>query len=181
MNLLISKSKGLRLLKLDTIERFLSSGQVFLPINAENKGDSVQVYFKDGSIELLDMQPETFLAQILCYFSTSIVTNRKRYGKMLGKKQLIPIALSYGLILVPFHVREAIGRQTRCGWFIAKEISFFYKKSSHVTFIQLANHEISVMHSERFCMEQLKNARYIEFCYGELHEPYRKNWQLSTG
>ena len=42
------------------VERFLSAGQAFVPVNAENKGDSVQLYFKDGSIELLDMQSDTF-------------------------------------------------------------------------------------------------------------------------
>jgi hypothetical protein len=163
------------------VERFLSAGQAFVPVNAENKGDSVQLYFKDGSIELLDMQSDTFLSKLLYYFGTSVVANRNRYGKLVGKKQLVPIVLSYGITLIPYNVREPIGKQTRIGWFITKEISSFYKKSPHHTLVQLSQHEIPVMHSEKFCFEQLKNARCIELCYGEIHEPHRKNWLFSAG
>jgi hypothetical protein len=163
------------------VEMFLASGQAFVPVNAENKGDSVEVYFKDGSTELLDMQCEAFLSKLLSYFGTSVSVNRNRYGKLIGKKQLVPIVLSYGITLIPYNVREPIGKQTRFGWFIAKEISHFCKKSQHTTLVQLDQHEISVMHSEKFCFEQLKNARCIELCYGEIHEPHRKNWLFSAG
>lgn len=163
------------------IERFLSSGQAFIPVNVENKGDSVQLYMKDGTVELLDMQCGLFLGKLLHYFGTNISANRNRYGKLVGKKQLVPIILSYGITLVPYHVREPIGRQGKIGWFLAKEISDILKKSPHETLVQLSQHEIQVMHSEKFCFEQLKNARCIELCYGEIHEPHRKNWLFSAG
>ncbi len=163
------------------IERFISLGQAFIPVNAKNKGDSVQLFYNDGSIDLLDMPCESFLAKLLYYFGTSISANRNRYGKLVGKKQLVPIVLSYGITLVPYNVRESIGRQTKIGWFIAKEISCFCKKSSHETLVHLSKHEINVMHSEKFCFDQLKNARCIELCYGEIHEPHRKKWLFSVG
>lgn len=171
----------MRLLHLDIIKKFLSTGQGFIPINAKNKGDSVQIYFKDGSTELLDMQSESFLAHLLHYFGTSISANRNRYGKIVGKKQLVPIVLSYGMTLIPYNVREAIGNQSKIGWFIAKEISRFHRKSQHKTTVQLLNHDVNVMHSEKFCNEQFKNAKYIELCYVEIHEPYRKNWLFPAG
>ncbi|USK87529.1 hypothetical protein [Peribacillus asahii] len=163
------------------VEMFLSSGQAFIPVYAENKGDSVLMYLKDGSTEMLDIQCESFLAKLLYYFGTSVSANRNRYGKLVGKRNLVPIVLSYGMTLVPYTVREPIGRQTRTGWFLAKEISHFHKKSQHHTVVQLSQHEVSVMHSEKFCFEQLKNARCIELCYGEIHEPYRKNSIFSAG
>ncbi|MEH6949616.1 hypothetical protein V7068_21760 [Bacillus sp. JJ634] len=163
------------------VEMFLSSGQAFIPVYAENKGDSVLMYWKDGSTEILDIQCESFLAKLLYYFGTSVSANRNRYGKLVGKRNLVPIVLSYGMTLVPYTVREPIGRQTRTGWFLAKEISHFHKKSRHHTGVQLSQHEVSVMHSEKFCFEQLKNARCIELCYGEIHEPYRKNSIFSAG
>lgn len=168
------------LLNWGKIEAFLSSGQAFIPVNT-NKGDSVQLYFKDGSIELLDMKSEVFLEKILYYFGTSVSANRNRYGMLVGKKQLVPVALSYGIVLIPYIVREAIGNQTRYGWFLEKEIGGFRKKSKLETFILITPHEIRVMHSERFCLEQLKNARCIELCYGEIHEPYRKKWLIFAG
>jgi hypothetical protein len=163
------------------ITKFLSSGQAFIPIYAANKGDSVQLLFKDGTIEILDMSCQSFLEKLLYYFGTSISANRNRYGKLVGRKQLVPIILSYGITLVPLNVRDQIGYQTRIGWFLAKEIVGFCKASQNNTFVQFTQHEINVMHSEKFCFEQLKNARCIELCYGEIHEPHRKNWLFSTG
>lgn len=162
------------------VERFLASGQAFVPINVESKGDAVQVLFKDGSVETLDMNCELFLAKLLAYFGTSVSANRNRYGKLVGRKQLVPIVLSYGITLVPFNVRVPIGKQTRVGWVIAKEITCFVTKP-HKTLIQLSKHEIRVLNSEKFCFEQLKNAKCIELYYGQIHEPYRKNWLFSAG
>jgi hypothetical protein len=92
------------------------------------------LYYQDGTTEFLDIQCNLFLSKVLYYFGTSVSTNRKRYGKLVGKKQLVPVALSYGVTLIPFIVREPIGKQTRVGWFIAKEIKDFQKKSPHHTF-----------------------------------------------
>ena len=166
---------------LEKVKSFLSSGLAFVPTNIDGKGDSVKLYFKDGSVEILNMQCKSFLSKLLSYFGISVSANRNRYGKLVGKKQLVPIVLSYGVTLIPFNVREPIGRQSRIGWFIAKDISSFRKESQNKTLIQLSKHEISVLHSEKFCFEQLKNARCIELCYGQIHEPHRKNWLFSAG
>lgn len=163
------------------VERFLSSGQAFIPVNVEGKGDCMQVHWKDGTTEVVDVRSEAFLSEVLTHFGTSVTVNRNRYGTLVGKKQLVPIVLSYGITLIPYNVREPIGKQARVGWFIAREISEMVKQSRQETAIVLDKHKITVHHSEKFCFEQLKNARCIELCYGEIHEPYRKNWLFSVG
>ncbi|MGM9923198.1 MAG: hypothetical protein ACI35R_02970 [Bacillus sp. (in: firmicutes)] len=163
------------------VERFLTVGQAFVPVNENGKGDVTVLYVKDGTTEILDMRCEAFLSKLLSYFATSIAANRNRYGKLIGKKQLVPVVLSYGMTLVPYNVREPIGKQTRVGWVIAREILSFARKSPQETSIQLNHHDIPVQHSEKFCFEQLKNARCIEMCYGEIHEPHRKSWLFTAG
>ncbi|MBY0123310.1 hypothetical protein [Bacillus sp. S/N-304-OC-R1] len=163
------------------IETFLTSGQAFIPVNLHDKGDCIEMYMKDGSVQALEIQSEQFLKKLLYYFGTSVSANKRRYGKLVGKTKLVPIVLSYGITLIPYLVREPIGRQSRVGWFIARQILGFQKESPHKTSIQLSNHDISVFHSEKFCFEQLKNARCIELCFGEIHEPHRKSWLFSTG
>lgn len=165
----------------ERVEDFLCSGQAFIPVNAKDKGDSTQILMRDGTIEHVDLQSAALLSQLLSYFATSIVANRNRYGQLVGKKQLVPIVLSYGITLIPYNVREPVGHQSRIGWFLAKDILTFCKQSSNETLIYLAKHRVSVMHSEKFCFEQVKNARCIEMCYGEIHEPYRKNWLFTAG
>ena len=54
------------------VESFLATGQAFVPVNVKDQGDSVQLYLKDGSSELLDMQCGTFLNKLLTYFGTSV-------------------------------------------------------------------------------------------------------------
>ena len=44
------------------IEKFLSSGQAFVPVNIKNKGDSVHLYYQDGTTEVLDMKSTLFLS-----------------------------------------------------------------------------------------------------------------------
>jgi hypothetical protein len=163
------------------IEKFLSSGQAFIPVNVKDQGDSVKLYYQDNSSEIIDMPCKLFLSKLLYYFGTSVSVNRNRYGKLVGKRQLVPIILSYGITLVPYIVREPIGKQTRIGWLVGKEISGFQRRTKHTTSVQLSDHQIDVMHSEKFCIEQLKNARCIELCYGEIHEPHRRKWLFTAG
>ena len=73
------------------IEKFLSSGQAFVPINIKNEGDSVQLYYQNGTTEVLNMKSTLFLSKLLHYFGTSISANRNRYGKLVGRRQLVPL------------------------------------------------------------------------------------------
>lgn len=69
------------------VEGFLSSGQAFVPMNAKDQGDSVQLYLKDGSTELLNMQCETFLNKLLHHFGLVKPLNKKG-GKIKTYQQL---------------------------------------------------------------------------------------------
>ena len=55
------------------IEKFLSSGQAFVPVNIKNKGDSVHLYYQDGTTEVLDMKSTLFLSKLLHYFDCIIL------------------------------------------------------------------------------------------------------------
>lgn len=159
------------------VKRFAYAGQAFIPANVENRGDSVKLFLRSGETKLLDVQSSLFLKRLLTFFGTSISINRHRYGELVGKKQLVPIVLSYGFTIIPFNVREPIGRQSRVGWFVSREIEQFRQRSPQCTTVHLlSGHQIPVFHSRKFCIDQLKNAKWIEMCYGEIHEPHRRKW-----
>jgi hypothetical protein len=94
------------------VKQFVSAGQAFVPVNLANRGDSVELFFRDGETKQLDMQSSLFLKRLLTFFGTSAAINRHWYGELVGKKQLVPIVLSYGFTIIPFNVREPIGRQS---------------------------------------------------------------------
>ena len=64
--------KGMKCMDWRTVERFLSSGQAFVPVYTEDKGDAMQLYFKDGSSEILDMRSETFFIQAALIISAQV-------------------------------------------------------------------------------------------------------------
>ncbi|WP_338754946.1 hypothetical protein [Bacillus sp. FJAT-52991] len=172
--------KGDELMEWKHVKQFIATGQAFIPVNTEGSGrDCVQLFFKDGTTEIIDISCHSFLKKLLIFFGTSVAANRDRYGPLICKKQLVPIALSYGFTLIPYIVRDSIGRQSRYGWVIAKEITSLQTQSSCKTAIELANHEISVHHSQKFCLDQIKNAKLIDLYYSEIHEPHRKHWPVS--
>ncbi|MFK2827118.1 hypothetical protein QYG89_15895 [Bacillus sp. B190/17] len=161
------------------VKRFVAVGQAFVPVNIKDRGiDGMKVFFKDGTTEIIDMRCDTFLKKLLTFFGTSVAVNRECYGALVSKKQLVPIALSYGYTLIPYITRESIGRQSRMGWIVAKEILNIHESSQGQTHIRLDQHEILVHHSKKFCFDQLKNSKWIELYYGEIHEPHRKQWPI---
>ncbi|QIZ69127.1 competence protein ComK [Geobacillus subterraneus] len=163
------------------VKKFTSTGQAFVPVNVEGRGDSVELFFKNGETQQLDMQCSLFLKQLLTFFGTSVSINRHRYGELVGKKQLVPIVLSYGFTIIPFNVRQPIGRQSRVGWFVSREIERFQQRSHQFTLVHLSSgHQVPVLHSRKFCLDQLKNAKWIEMCYGEIHEPHRRQWMSGS-
>ncbi|KKB42091.1 competence protein ComK [Bacillus thermotolerans] len=163
------------------IKQFVAAGQAFVPVNMKESGrDGIKVFYKDGTTEILPVRCDTFLKQLLTFFGTSVSANRERYGKLVSKKQLVPVALSYGYTLIPFVTREPIGRQTRNGWIVAKEITNIQRYSSGKTVISLDHHEILVHHTKKFCFDQLKNSKCIEMYYSEIHEPHRQQWPVSS-
>lgn len=164
----------------NNVKQFIADGQAFIPMDVKDRGECVLIYFKDGSTEIVDRGSATFLKKILTFFGASVTVNRERYGALVSKKQLVPIALSYGYTLIPFMARESIvGRQSRIGWVVAKEITNIKERTPDKTIIELTNHEILAYHSRKFCLDQLKNAKWIESFYGEIHEPHRKQWPVS--
>lgn len=152
-----------------TIEHFVSKGQAFLPVNAVGKGDIVQLIYQDGSTQLIDVQAQTFLKHVLSFFGTDLLSLRRRYGRVIGKKQLVPLPLSKQWTLVPFNTREAIGRQTRTGWIVFSKIQHLLEKNPHQTTIQLHEYSVMIYHSERFTFEQLRNAKLVEVEFEQIH------------
>lgn len=151
------------------VYRFISEGQAFIPVNAIGKGDVVQLIYMDGSTQLVDVQAETFLKHVLAYFGAELKPLRKRYGSAIGKKQLVPLPLSRNWTLIPFITREAIGRQSRTGWFVFSMIRRFQEIAPQETKLYLQDYSITILHSARFTRKQMLNAKLVEAEYERIH------------
>ncbi|MEK4128043.1 hypothetical protein NSS60_14715 [Anoxybacillus sp. FSL W8-0382] len=74
----------------EEVKRFAYAGQAFIPVNVENKGDSVKLFFRSGETKLLDVQSSLFLKRLLTFFGTSISINRIGMGSWWGKSSSFP-------------------------------------------------------------------------------------------
>lgn len=154
----------------EAVEQFIQKGQAILPVNKPGVGDVTRLVDLVGRERDLAMQATTFLKHVLAFFGADLVTLRRRFGPLIGKKKMVPLPLSSTRILIPFNTREAIGRQTRTGWVVACRVMGVEERSEVRTAIQLINYTVEVHHSHAFCMQQLRYARLVQLEFDALHK-----------
>ncbi|WP_156816973.1 hypothetical protein [Salsuginibacillus kocurii] len=166
------------------VEQFLEEGEAFYPAIEPGVGDGAGVCLKGEQLEIWPLTADQLLDKILDYFGTNLASNRKRYGQfLLGKKQLLPVPLTGSLTLIPYHSREKVGSQARTGWVVAHNVAGFRKIQNYVSEIVTTTHDVTVYHSRNFCFEQLKNARFVQHGYREIHnlDQTDKRWNFFKG
>ncbi|PSL41278.1 hypothetical protein B0H94_12024 [Salsuginibacillus halophilus] len=157
-------------MKKDAVQVFVSRGEAFIPVYEPGAGDAVRILLCDGGSEDFPMSSDAFLKALFDHYGLSVPASKRRYGYFLqGKRQLVPMPVSDGITLIPYHTREAIGKQTRTGWVRAAAITSLQQDREQETVIATSAHSFAAFHSKRFCFEQLKNARWLEHCYKEVH------------
>ncbi len=152
------------------IDRFITDGVAFIPINAAPYGDHIQLLCRDGEIHHVNRTAVSFLQAVVQVFGVDLSTLRKQYGQAIGRKQLIPIPLSRAYTLVPFKTRMPIGNQVTTGWFVAEEIQSFLPDSKMTALIRLVNKQvIKVFHDEDWCLRQMRHVVLAQHRYQHLH------------
>ncbi len=152
------------------VEQFVLQGVAFLPENQPGIGDQLRLLQENGLSMILPVQVKRFLNGIAYYYGTDLTAMRQRYGQAIARKQLIPLPFTGDWVLVPFKVRNPIGRQVVHGWFVAHQIHQLEPLAPQRTRLLLAGgHEVSVYHSLNFCQLQLRHVRLVRHFYEEIH------------
>ncbi|WP_048601832.1 hypothetical protein [Rubeoparvulum massiliense] len=152
-------------------ERWIADGVAFLPVNLQGLGDVTRLYYIDGQEEICEVPVQHFFADLTQIFGIDASLMRKRYGRLLGKSQLIPIPFSYEWTLLPLKVRSPIGRQSCYGWFLAQEIQRIEEVERLQTHVFLTGgHRIPILHPAHTIRERIRDAMVVQYQFQLLHQ-----------
>jgi len=94
---------------LENLEKILSLGLAYiLPTYVEDLGNVTRVATIKGNEIIEKRTIRSVLGRIASYYGIDIQAQREKYGKIIGRKNIVPIPLTVNLILVPFKVRKPI-------------------------------------------------------------------------
>mgnify|MGYP001292061759 CR=1 FL=1 len=151
-------------------ERFVLNGAAFLPENIPDVGDGLRLLLEDGGMAVLAVSANRFLRAVAFYYGADVAALRRRYGAAIGRKQLVPLPLAADWVIVPFKVRNPIGRQVVHGWFVAQHIRRLTPAAPQRTRLELSgSHAVTVHHSWQFCQAQMRHVRLVRDFYAEIH------------
>lgn len=150
---------------------FFHQGVAFLPSNEPDRGDVLLVYGKNGECEVVSITARSYLQQLARLFGVDLTTLRERYGKVIGKKQMIPLPLALNWTLIPIQVRIPIGKQQAHGWIVKQAIERIDEGNS---FELKGGHRVPLLHSYQDMRRILREAQLVELQYQILHQP--PNW-----
>lgn len=90
-------------------ENIIDKGLAYiLPEYVEFKGNVTKAASIDGDILIEVKSIRSVLNRVAKYYGADIMALRSKYGKIIGRKNIIPIPLAPELVLVPFKIRKPI-------------------------------------------------------------------------
>ncbi len=136
------------------IDKIISKGVcAVIPIYSDEFGNATKIMTKDGTSHLIDRTIRTILKLICQYYGVDIISTRKKYGKIINMRNVIPIPLSHNLVLIPFKMRRPIslkdGSYGYVNYFLIEEV---YREEGQ-TIIKLKNN------NKLKCLCELKTAK----------------------
>lgn len=87
------------------IEKGISS---MVPIYINESGNSTEITTKDGQSYIILKTLKTVLKIICRFYGADVKSVRIKYGKIINQKTIVPLPLSYNLVLIPFKTRKPI-------------------------------------------------------------------------
>lgn len=148
--------------------------------------------YEDGNVtklitsvgeQIIDVRTaRTVLKNLARNFGVDLAATREKYGRLLNKRNIIPIPLAADLVLIPVKVREhPLGQNDgTLGYFNFCEIQRVEKSSGNSsTIILKCGVSIPTVVSETTVREYIKNARLVESFYMAKHFPKDKSFSNS--
>lgn len=146
---------------------FFHQGVAFLPSNEPDVGDVLLVLGKNGEREVVRISARSYLQQLARLFGVNLTYLRERYGKVIGKKQMIPLPLAPNWTLIPIQVRIPIGKQQAHGWVVKQAMERIDEGKS---MLLMGDHQVPLLHSHQDMRRILREAQLVELQFLLLHQ-----------
>lgn len=151
----------------------VESMAALLPTYKQGRGRVTRMLLSDGSEELIDKTVKSVVKKLARQYSVDLDSVVKEYGKLLGKKNLVPIPLMQHLILVPLKTITPLLRgDSAYGYFNLSAIKEVNETgdSEYKSVVILHNGvEVGVFLNYETVMKQVKNAELVDKHYRIKH------------
>ena len=140
-----------------------------IPRYFHGEGNGTEVYYKDGSIINDNRKVKTILREIAKDFAADVAELRRKYGRVIGLKQQIPIPFSPEFILVPLKVRTPkIDGDGSYGYFSLEDIMTVEGDKESII-ITKPGFKISILQDRPSTERRLNYGRIVQNAYLKQH------------
>lgn len=151
----------------EVVEKGLAA---FLPIYDD--GNVTQVLTSCGKEFVVRKTCKTVLKNLARFYNVDLVAVREYYGKVVNKKQGVPIPLTTNLLLIPVKARKnPLGENDGTFGYVnfreIKQVADGTDGTCHIVFQSDA--KLEVLLSKGTMMEYIKNARLVENIFLKRH------------
>lgn len=155
-------------------ERLWQKIEALVPVYGENGGNNTEIWLQGGERLVVYLKTKTVLKKLAQVFALDLGELRKKYGRLVGRKNKSPLPLHPSLILVPLKYREPLAKDEGALGYVVKnqladcrdltgnktEISF--KDGVSLEFIQsLKSVRLMLAHAEVIEHELINNLEKI--------------------
>jgi hypothetical protein len=144
----------------------------FVPIYDENGGNITKVYLDDGTFIIDNRRLTLVIEKIAGVFAVDLKNVRKKYSKLIDRKNTIPIPLHQDLILVPVKMRKPVAREDGAwGYIVLSKVQAY---SNHPT----KPNSIEITFGDGTTIEGLLLKRNFEIILQNARKVYKAYTQL---
>lgn len=142
----------------------------FVPVYHTGVGQGLEIYYQDGTVHFLARSMKSFVQQLARFFSINLEEMRRKYGKLLGQVNLVPLALAPFLMFVPLKVRKPrLAGDPAYGYFKLRSLTEVRSEPTPSTVELLGGHVITLQQSHRAVRSRLRRAKQLDALLLEQH------------
>ena len=150
-------------------ENFFKKHEVlaFLPEYLKDIGEGTRIIASKGKDHLVPISLRTFKINICKYYSIDYESIRKRFGKIIGSVNCIPLPINTSKVFVQLKVRKPkLKGDTTMGYIELSSIRSLKRDGNEATDIILKNGKVvKVLYKPSTINKHIKNGRLILECY----------------
>lgn|GEM_PF-4539446 len=153
-------------------KEFLLSGLAIEPILVKNQGEMTKVIY-DSEQVIIPFTTQRFVKELCHHLFLDLGQLQSCVKDKLCKKQLLPIPLSFQMVLVPLRIKQSCEIKTRGFlWIVHRQLKDLFPSVHHKnnSVIVLYNgYQITVPYTIQFVQQQLRDASLLDYMFQEIH------------
>lgn len=135
----------------------------FIPDYQSGAGHGIKIFYRDGSTGWIHCSFRSYIKKLAKTFTVNLQEARRRYGAVIGRKNLIPLVLSPFLLFVPLKARKPlVPGDPAYGYFRLRSVQEVVSTPQSCLLLLEGGHTLPIIQSYRATCSHLRKARKLE-------------------